>query len=70
MSQKHRTLVRRHSRDYHQRVADGTGYAGVTAGTHARPLPVLRHQASTQSGGHQNSVQAVCRPGIPLRDRP
>jgi len=30
--QKHPTLVCRHSRGYLQRVADGAGWAGVTAG--------------------------------------
>ena len=52
----------RHSRDYVQRVADGTGCAGVTAGTHARPLAVLRHRASTR----RTLLLATCR----IRTRP
>src|SRR5664279_2415669 len=61
-SQKHPALVCRYSRDYVQRVADGTGCAGVTARAHARPLAVLRHRAPTR----RTLLLATCR----IRTRP
>jgi len=50
------------SRALVQGVTHGTGRAGVTAGTHARPVPTLRHQRTDP----QNFLLATCR----IRTRP